>query len=124
RSSNRRCTRSDHPRRFWPPRMVAKQLVGQTLASRPSAGREQALVDLVAALVALARKVRQVVGGDVAGDVIAVEARSLEFLQPWIGRAHRALERFEVLVDEEVGADLDGDLGFGAAGGDELLRRR
>src|SRR5438132_6890596 len=69
-----------------------------------SAGREQGLVGFVAALVALARKVRQVVCGNVAGDVMTVEARSLEFLEPRIGRAHRTLERLELLVDQEVGA--------------------
>ena len=61
---------------------------------------------------------RQVVGGDVAGDVVAVEARRLEFRELRIGGAHRALQRLEVLVDQKVGADLLRDLGLGAPGGD------
>ena len=51
--------------------------------------------------------VGRLVGGDVAGDVLAVEARRLELLEFRIDGANRALQRFEVLIDKQIGADLD-----------------
>ena len=40
----------------------------------PLTGREQRLVGFVPRLVALAREVRQIVGGDIAGHIVAIEA--------------------------------------------------
>src|SRR5882762_10198681 len=64
--------------------------------------------------------VAQVVAGDIPRDVVPVEARGLEVLQPRIGAAHRVLQRVKVLVDERIGADLSRHLLLAAMRGDQL----
>ena len=61
---------------------------------------------LAARRIAALGELREVVGGHVAGDVFAVEARRLELGEPGAGGAHRGLQRLELLVNEEIGADL------------------
>src|SRR5690606_3471847 len=61
---------------------------------------------------------------DVAGDVVAVEARGLELADPRSGGSHRALHRVDALVDQGVGADRDPDLFIAAAMGDQLAAGR
>src|SRR5882672_5785973 len=75
-------------------------------------GGEVELVALALVLALLAAGVArlldrsEVLAGDVSGDVDAVEARSLELGELRVDRAHRGLERVEVLVDDRVGSDL------------------
>src|SRR6266850_3570849 len=78
------------------------------------------VLDRIAARVALPLDRAQVVGGDVAGDVVAVEAGGLEIGEARIGAPHRVLQLLEVLVDERVGTDLAADLLLAAVGGDQL----
>src|SRR5882672_10783295 len=89
-------------------------------------GGEVELVALALVLALLAAGVArlldrsEVLAGDVSGDVDAVEARSLELGELRVDRAHRGLERVEVLVDDRVGSDLARDLLLVAPGGDQL----
>src|SRR5690349_15644319 len=62
-------------------------------------------VGLAARLIALDREMRQIVRSYVSGDVLAIETRGLEVDDARIAVAHRILQRVEVLIDEEIGAD-------------------
>src|SRR4029453_3526377 len=88
---------------------------------RDAARPEREIATLLSArFVALGGEVRQVVGRDVAGDVVTVEARRLELPDPGICRADRGLERCQILVNQKIRADLAGDFGFAASGRYEL----
>ncbi len=77
---------------------------------------------LVAAgeVVALLLEGFEVVGGDVAGDVGAVEDRGVEVSEAGAGLGDGLLEVAEVLEDDAVGADVLRELVDGFAAGDEL----
>src|SRR2546423_6154761 len=66
----------------------------------------------------------QIIAGDVAGDVVAVEARGLEVRELRVGAAHGVLQLVEILVDERVGADFARHLLLAAVRGDQLRARR
>src|SRR5229473_5372708 len=64
------------------------------------------LLAFLPAGVALPLDRGEVLAGNVSGDVHAVEARGFELSELRIDRAHRGLERVEVLIDDRIGADL------------------
>ena len=66
----------------------------------------------------------EVLAGDVSGDVHPIETRRFKLRELRVDRAHRKLQRLEILVDDRVSADLARDLLLVAAGGDELGARR
>ena len=66
----------------------------------------------------------EVLGRHVAGHVVAVEARRLEFLQRRVDVAHRLLQRFDVLIHEVIRADHARDFFVRAAVRDEFAARR
>src|SRR5216684_7292439 len=66
----------------------------------------------------------EVLAGDVAGDVYPVETRGLELRELRIDRAHRGLERVQILIDDRVCTDLARDLLLVPPGGDKLGTRR
>src|SRR5436189_6017367 len=62
--------------------------------------RVQRLVGLPATCIAFAGHARQVSARHVTSDIVTIEARRLELGQLRIGLGHRALQRFEILVDQ------------------------
>src|SRR5712691_2016812 len=80
----------------------------------------QVAVPFAPGFVSFLGEMRQIIGGDVTGDVIPVEAGRFELLDPWVRGTNRRFEPREILVDQEIRADLTRDLRFGASGGDQL----
>src|SRR5713101_6700762 len=68
------------------------------------------LLAFLPAGVALPLDRGEVLAGHVSGDVHAVEAGRFELGELGIDRAHRSLERVEVLVDDRIRPDLAGNL--------------
>src|SRR5207249_6789246 len=77
----------------------------------------------LAAGVALPFDRSKVLAGDVSGDIHPVETRGLELRELRIDRAHRILERVQILIDDRIRPDLARDLLLVPPGSDELGTR-
>src|SRR3989344_7156129 len=76
------------------------------------------------AVVALAFDAVEVLAADIAGDVLAVEAGTIEVLDLGVALARGFDQVGQVLVNELIGADDFRNLVFGAAVADQFLARR
>ena len=90
--------------------VYSNRIVGWSIDSRMKARLVVAAIEM-----AVARR-----DGDVAGDVVAVEARGLEAFELRIQRADRALHRVHVLVDQRVATDDLANLFYAAVVRDQL----